>query len=725
MSEPKQNNAAATKPKQDAQKVTEAPELKQEVLDRVALCASVGEEIIPAVEAQKPTQKDSFYALLDGVSEGRVPIVYDGFEPSGRMHIAQGLMKAINVNKMTDAGCKFVFWIADWFALMNDKFGGDLEKIRKCGQYFIEVWKACGMDLSEDKVEFRWASEDIAEQAPEYWSRVLDILRQNTLNRLVRCSQIMGRGESDQLSVAQILYPSMQCSDVFFLKSDICQLGKDQRKVNMLARDYCTTIGRREKPIIVSHHMLLGLKEGQAKMSKSDPMSAIFMDDNAADVTMKIMAGYCPTDDLALNPVFDYIKFIIIPRLGSIAIDGKDFTDAAEVGAAFQAGAISEQAMKQATADALNVILEPIRTHFREDDFARNLAAEVQGFKRDGTAPIPTPPTGPAKTPFLDTVTPSGPATLVSLLKKAVYGKTTEGELVTVVCNDWVQFLEGPIPKKNKKKKPVAPQAEIAQLGLRTEYYRLALDSIDSKSTVVPESVFLSDPEYWHLVIEIARKMTLHDVVAKFMPQHLEFFKPVEDDKPDPMNPYTMRAAHIVAWVLRIADVLYRDTDVCIFGGDKAMVAKEAARLAPLVGRRAPRLMTHPLLGAFASSAGEVPRMKKTPQQAIYLDEVERSLKKRVNQLFCPLGVPEEYAVMGIIEHIIIPLAGSLTVAIRDVGDVTYDTMEAIFNDCRANEGEEPKLHPADLKAAVFRAVNDLAGPVTEKEVKAACKKAF
>ena len=30
----------------------------------------------------------------------------------------------------------------------------------------------------------------------------------------------------------------MQASDVFFLKTDICQLGTDQRKVNMLAHEY-------------------------------------------------------------------------------------------------------------------------------------------------------------------------------------------------------------------------------------------------------------------------------------------------------------------------------------------------------------------------------------------------------------------------------------------------------------------------------------------------------
>merc|ERR1719499_264941 len=99
---------------------------------------------------------------------------------------------------------------------------------------------------------------------------MLDITRCSTIARIRKCCTIMGRGEGS-LSAAQILYPIMQCMDIFYLRTDVCQLGVDQRKVNMLARDYCSsTSGKRKKkkPIILSHHMLYGLKAGQAKMSK-------------------------------------------------------------------------------------------------------------------------------------------------------------------------------------------------------------------------------------------------------------------------------------------------------------------------------------------------------------------------------------------------------------------------------------------------------------------------
>merc|ERR1712151_513337 len=116
----------------------------------------------------------------------------------------------------------------------------------------------------------------------------------------------MGRKE-DSLTAAQIVYPIMQCTDIFFLKADICQLGVDQRKVNMLAREYCDAAKKKIKPVILSHHMLMGLKAGQEKMSKSDPDSAIFMEDTAEDVCRKIQGAYCPINDgeIDKNPCLD------------------------------------------------------------------------------------------------------------------------------------------------------------------------------------------------------------------------------------------------------------------------------------------------------------------------------------------------------------------------------------------------------------------------------------
>ena len=169
---------------------------------------SVGEEVIQPDELKKLLAKKEMFRC------------YDGFEPSGRMHIAQGIMKSINVNKITKSGGIFIFWVADWFALLNNKMDGDLEKIRVVGRYFVEVWKAAGMDLAN--VQFLWASDEINKKADEYWSLVIDISRKNNITRIKKCCQIMGRTEGDDMPTSNILYPCMQCADIFFLKADVC-----------------------------------------------------------------------------------------------------------------------------------------------------------------------------------------------------------------------------------------------------------------------------------------------------------------------------------------------------------------------------------------------------------------------------------------------------------------------------------------------------------------------
>lgn len=58
----------------------------------------------------------------------------------------------------------------------------------------------------------------------------------------------------------------------------------------MLAREYCDVCKpkRKFKPVILSHRMMPGLKQGQEKMSKSDPESAIFMEDSEQEVNTKV-----------------------------------------------------------------------------------------------------------------------------------------------------------------------------------------------------------------------------------------------------------------------------------------------------------------------------------------------------------------------------------------------------------------------------------------------------
>ena len=354
-----------------------------EIEKRLALIEEVGEEII--------TPED----LKDLLQKKKNPIAYDGFEPSGQIHIAQAILRAINVNKMTKTGCKFKMLVADWHAAANNKLGGDLEKIKVVGKYFIEVWKASGMDL--ENVEFVWAS-DLAKD-DDYWKLVLQVARANTVQRIVRCSQIMGRSEKETLSAAQIFYPCMQCADIFYLKADITQLGMDQRKVNVLAREVAPKLGYK-KPIVVSHHMLMGLSQPPAtdltgadraismKMSKSNPESAIFMTDSEAEIIAKFKKAYCPEKQAQENPILEYCKYILFEKYPTLAIKrpekfGGDveFNSYSELEEAFVAGKVHPLDLKMAVASYINDILKPVREYFEQNKEAKRLKELVDSYQ--------------------------------------------------------------------------------------------------------------------------------------------------------------------------------------------------------------------------------------------------------------------------------------------------------------------------------------------------------
>ncbi|MFX0176121.1 MAG: tyrosine--tRNA ligase [Candidatus Hodarchaeota archaeon] len=347
--------------------------------EKITLLKEVGEEIIELEELREMIQwKDSHQQNI---------YAYDGFEPSGNIHIAQGLLRAINVNKITKAGIIFKFLVADWHAAANHKFGGNLETIRKVGDFFIEVWKVCGMNLNN--VEFIYASDLVKD--PKYWELVLKIGINSTLKRVKRCTQIMGRSESDKLYASQIMYPLMQAADIFYLPADICQLGLDQRKVNMLAREVAKKLSK-PKPVAVHHHMLMGLKAPpdsnltgvdraiEFKMSKSDPDSAIFMLDSLQDVKRKIDKAYCPPKEVKENPILEYCKYIIFELINSFKVErpekyGGDveYQSYNTLERDYAEGKLNPPDLKPAVIKYLNQLLNPIREHFEKDKKAREL----------------------------------------------------------------------------------------------------------------------------------------------------------------------------------------------------------------------------------------------------------------------------------------------------------------------------------------------------------------
>ncbi|MCX6730368.1 MAG: tyrosine--tRNA ligase [Candidatus Roizmanbacteria bacterium] len=338
--------------------------------DKLNLINQVGEEIIGAEELK---------TLLES---GEQLVAYDGFEPSGQIHIAQGLLRAINVNKMIKAGVKFRMWVADWHAMANNKMGGDLEKIKTVG--------------------FMWAS-DMAKN-PDYWKLVVQVGKSNALKRFIRTAEMMGREESlEKLTGAHIIYSCMQVADIFMLGAKITQLGMDQRKVNMLAREVGPLLGY-WKPVVVSHHMLRGLGKPvsneqdalqrtiELKMSKSKPDTAVFMTDTTEDIKRKINKAYCLEGDVKENPVLEYCKYIIFESFDRLNISAFEverpekfggnlsFKTYAELADIFEKKLLHPMDLKTSVVKYLDQLLQPVRNHFEINEEAKKLLEVVKSY---------------------------------------------------------------------------------------------------------------------------------------------------------------------------------------------------------------------------------------------------------------------------------------------------------------------------------------------------------
>lgn len=156
----------------------------------------------------------------------------------------------------------------------------------------------------------------------------------------------------------------------------------------MLAREYCNDIKKADKPIIISHHMIMGLKEGQAKMSKSDPDSAIFMEDTVEDVNRKIKKAFCPERQIADNPIIDYTRYIVFEKFNPVVIKIQSepdmfFSSFDELKVAYEKGMIHPVDLKNAVAGYINELLQPVREHFQKDPYAKKLLDTIKQWQKE------------------------------------------------------------------------------------------------------------------------------------------------------------------------------------------------------------------------------------------------------------------------------------------------------------------------------------------------------
>jgi tyrosyl-tRNA synthetase len=286
------------------------------------------------------------------------------------------------VRRLLAAGFDVQILLADWHAQINDKLGGDLAAIQRCGRYMEEAFEALGVPRTA--VTYRYANEFAKD--PNYWAMVVKVAKNSSLARVRRAMTILGRAEDEADSdLSKFFYPAMQVADIFHMGIDLAYGGLDQRHAHMLARDVAPKLGK-APPCAIHTPLVPGLKLGtgrmdpiEAKMSKSDPDSGIFIHDSPEDIRRKLKGAHCPAKETDGNPVLDLLRLVVWPRLADLHKDGparfeihrpekfggnKLYIGLDALLAEYRSGALHPMDLKNGVADALVALLQPVRDYF-------------------------------------------------------------------------------------------------------------------------------------------------------------------------------------------------------------------------------------------------------------------------------------------------------------------------------------------------------------------------
>ncbi|MDA7941127.1 MAG: tyrosine--tRNA ligase [Nitrosopumilus sp.] len=307
--------------------------------------------------------------LLELLGSSRAPRHYIGLEVSGFLHLGSLLVAGAKVNDFADAGCRCTIFLADWHTIINDKLGGERDRIARATRYYREAFS-----MICPRAEIITGT-GLYEGDPSYWEGVLGVAGHMSLARAARCLTIMGRSEDEKVSLSKLLYPPMQAADMHSMDIDIAHSGTDQRKIHMLAREAFPKMGWKV-PVAVHHALLPGLsgpaggKSG--KMSKSDPASGIFMHDTDEQIRKKISRAWCEAGATAGNPVLAIAAHLL--RDGPLDIERPEkfggnvtYADRSALESDYAAKRLHPGDLKGAVADALVRAVAPVRDRLGPD----------------------------------------------------------------------------------------------------------------------------------------------------------------------------------------------------------------------------------------------------------------------------------------------------------------------------------------------------------------------
>ncbi|MCP9221656.1 tryptophan--tRNA ligase [Erythrobacter sp. LQ02-29] len=228
--------------------------------------------------------------------------IVSGIQPTGNLHLGNYLGAIRNWVRMQDElaeGSEALFFLADLHAISMPH---DPEALRRGTLEMAAALVACGIDPARS-VLFNQAQ--VPQHAELQWL-LNGTARMGWLNRMTQWKDKAGKNR-EGASVALFAYPVLQAADVLLYQTTHVPVGEDQKQHLELARDIAQKFNNdfapkdengEEAPVFTLPEpyippvaaRIMSLRDGTAKMSKSDPsdMSRINLTDDPDEVMKKV-----------------------------------------------------------------------------------------------------------------------------------------------------------------------------------------------------------------------------------------------------------------------------------------------------------------------------------------------------------------------------------------------------------------------------------------------------
>jgi len=315
--------------------------------------------------------------------------IVSGIQPTGSLHLGNYLGAIRNWVRMQDevsaAGGQCLYFLADLHAISMPH---SPDELRANTLEMTAALLACGIDPAKS-ILFNQAQ--VPQHAELQWL-LGGTARMGWLNRMTQWKDKAGKNREGQ-SVALFTYPVLQAADVLLYQATHVPVGDDQKQHLELARDIAQKFNNDfcenrlpvftlpEPTIPPEAARIMSLRDGSAKMSKSDPsdMSRINLTDDADTILQKVKKAKTdpeplPTDKAGLEGRAEAANLVgIYAAMAGTSVD-------AVLG---EFGGEGFGKFKPALGELLATKLAPINARFIE---LREDHAALDAVLRDGAA---------------------------------------------------------------------------------------------------------------------------------------------------------------------------------------------------------------------------------------------------------------------------------------------------------------------------------------------------